>query len=150
MVNNSLRHGYTQVELLMAMTIFVLLILIAYPTYKNAVLKARRAEAKSALYSILLQQERFYTQHHTYSAFSANAKNPLFKWWSGDSPEQSFYEISAAACPSKELTQCVLLTATPGTKNVKKMDDPICGNLMLDSSNNKTYSMVTKPNVDCW
>lgn len=146
----NLHHGFTQVELLIAMIIFILLILAAYPTYNNAILKARRAEARSALLSTMLQQERFYTQHNTYVAFTVDSPNALFKWWSGDSPEKSYYEISATSCPLKQLTQCVLLTATPGTKNVRKMDDPICGKLMLDSAHNKTYSMGTEPNAACW
>jgi len=145
-----LHCGFTQVELLIAMIIFVLLTLAAYPTYKNAMLKVRRAEARSALYSIMLQQERFYTQHNIYSAFTANSKNSAFKWWSGASPEKSYYEISAAPCPLKQLTQCVLLTATPGTKNVKRLDDPVCEKLMLDSTNQKTYSNGTKRNAECW
>lgn len=145
-----LHLGFSQIELLITMIIFVLLILAAYPNYKDAILKARRAEARSALLSVMLQQERFYTQHNTYSAFIADSKNSLFKWWSGISAEKSYYEISAAPCPTQKLTQCVLLTATPGTKNVKPMEDLICGKLMLDSTHNKTYSNGTKPNPECW
>ena len=145
-----LQCGFTQVELLVAMIIFILLILVAYPTYKNSVLKVRRAEARSALFSNMLQQERFYTQHNTYSAFTSDSKNSPFKWWSGESVEKSYYEISATPCPSKQLTECVLLTATSGTKNVRDVDDPICGNLMLDSANNKTYSAGNEPDSACW
>ena len=132
------------------MIIFALLILVAYPSYKNSILKVRRAEARSALHSAMLQQERFYTQHNTYSAFTSDTKNSPFKWWSGDSAEKSYYEISAAPCPSKQLTQCVLLTAASGTKNVKNVDDSVCGNLMLDSANNKTYSNSYEPDAECW
>jgi len=145
-----LQRGFTQVELLITLIIFSLLILVAYPTYKTVILKARRAEARSALLSTMLQQERFYTQHNTYRAFTSDTKNPPFKWWSGDSAEKSYYEISAVPCPSRQLTQCVLLTATSGTKNVRHVDDPVCGNLMLDSANNKTYSTDTEPNAECW
>lgn len=145
-----LQRGFTQVELLIAMIIFVLLILAAYPTYKNSVLKVRRAEARSALHATMLQQERFYTQHNTYNAFTSDSTNSPFKWWSGESPEKSYYEISAAPCPSKQLTQCVLLTAASGTKKVRSVDDPICGNLMLDSANNKTHSKGNRPDAECW
>ena len=145
-----LHYGFTHIELFITMIILVLLILIAYPLYQHAILKVRRAEARVALHSVMLQQERFYTQHNTYSAFTSNTNNSIFKWWSGDSIEKSYYEISATPCPSKQLTQCVLLTATSGTKNVKQVDDSICGDLMLDSANNKTYSKSTEPNAECW
>jgi type IV pilus assembly protein PilE len=144
------QHGFTLPELLISMVILVILFIIAQPIYQNAILKVRRAEARAALHSVMLQQERFYTQHNIYSAFTTDTKNSPFKWWSGDSPAHSYYEISATRCPSKQLTQCVLLTATSGTENVKRVDDPVCGNLMLDSVNNKTYSKSTEPNPACW
>jgi type IV pilus assembly protein PilE len=144
------RHGFTLIELLIAMIIIVILILMTHPTYQSVILKIRRAEARAALHSVMLQQERFYTQHNTYSAFTSDTKNALFKWWSGDTAATSYYEISATPCPLKQLNQCVLLTAITGTKNVKQVDDPVCGNLMLDSVNNKTYSKGSKPNSLCW
>lgn len=142
--------GFTLIEILFVVVIISLLSLVAYPTYQNTLLKTRRAEAKSALHSVMLQQERFYTQHNTYSTFTSGSENLPFKPWSGDSAASSYYEISASLCPEKQLTQCVLLTATPGTANVKSHEDPICGNLMLDSASNKSYSKSTESNAACW
>lgn len=148
--SKTMHHGFSLIELLITIIILIILILILYPTYQNVILKTRRAEARSALHSVMLQQERFYTQHNTYSVFTSDTKNSPFKWWSGDTVETSYYEISAAPCPSKQLTQCVLLTATSGTRNVKLVEDPVCGNLKLDSTNNKTYSNGTEPDSECW
>lgn len=144
------QRGLTLPELLIAMVILIILVSVTLPIYQHVILKVRRAEARGALHAVMLQQERFYTQHNTYKKFTADTKNTLFKWWSGDTPENSYYEISATPCPSKSLNQCVLLTATSGTDNVKQVDDPVCGNLMLDSTNNKTYSLGTEPNSLCW
>ncbi|MCD6027188.1 MAG: pilus assembly protein PilE [Solimicrobium sp.] len=143
------RSGFTLVEVVVSLTIIAILILLALPTYQDTLLKSRRAEARSALHLVMLQQERFYTQHNTYSAFTSKTTSP-FKWWSGSSVENSYYEINGEPCPGRPINQCVLLTAESGTSNVKHVDDAICGNLMLDSANNKTYSNGSEPNSLCW
>ncbi len=130
--------------------IVVILAGLGYPSYNHVVLQSRRAEAKAALHSLLIQQEQYYTQHNAYLAFDSKSKNVPFKWWSGDSVSSSFYELQAENCPNKTLTECVLLTAIPGTDNVKSHDDPICGTLLLDSANNKSYSNGEMPNSLCW
>jgi type IV pilus assembly protein PilE len=150
MIYSKFQPGFSYIELVVALVIFVVLATVAYPSYQDSILRIRRAEARSALHSVLLQQERYYTAHNTYFAFSADTNNSPFKWWSGDSPSGSYYEIQATPCANKLLVQCVLLTATPGTENVRRGDDPECGNLMLDSASKKTYSADTVPNSSCW
>jgi len=144
------QFGFSYIEVFVALIICAVLATAAYPSYQAYVLKIRRAEARSALHSLLLQQERYYTEHNTYFAFNADTDNSPFKWWSGDSTTESYYELQATPCTNQLLIQCVLLTATPGTENVRDGSDPICGNLMLDSANNKTYSGGTEPNSSCW
>jgi len=142
--------GFSILELVCALVIVVIFSAIAYPAYLNAITTARRAEAKSALHALMLQQERYYLTHNTYLAYDSETNDGTFKWWSGESAASSYYEIHASACPNKLLDQCVLLTAYPGTTKVRLHTDPICGNLMLDSANNKTYSVSKEPNTACW
>jgi len=144
------QSGITLTEITITLLLVAIFAGIAYPNYQEAILKARRAEAKSALYSVLLHQERYYLQQGTYAEFNAATANSPFKWWSADAPATSHYEISAAACAEKNLDECILLTATPGTENVLAGNDPVCGNLMLDSTNNKSTSMGTDPDSVCW
>lgn len=149
-MNNQKQCGHTLLNLVIVLFIILILMAIAYPSYRDSVLKVRRAEARSALLSVMLQQERFYTQHNTYSTFTSETSSSPFQWWSGNSVDSSYYEISAKACPGKSLNQCVLLTATSDSPKVRHVDDPICGDLMLDSAHNKTYANGTKPNSLCW
>jgi len=142
--------GFSLIELVLALSIIVVLAALTYPSYKNSILISRRAEARSSLYSVLLQQERYYTQHNTYFAFDAKTPDSPFKWWSSDSIATSHYEIQARPCPNKSLTECVLLTAVAGSSNVRDFSDAVCGNLMLDSANNKSYSVSPEPNSSCW
>ena len=145
-----LYSGFTLIELIVTLVIVIVLAVSAVPTCTHIVLHVRRSEAKSALQSALLQQERFYTQHGSYFAFNANTTDSPFKWWSGDSPETSHYEIEAMPCAEKPLIECVVLTATPGTENVRSHEDPVCGILSIDSSNTKSYSVSSAPNPVCW
>jgi type IV pilus assembly protein PilE len=142
--------GFSLLELICVVIIIAILVAVAYPGYLNVVAASRRAEGKSALHAILIQQERYYLHHNTYLAFDSDSRDGQFKWWSGTSAASSFYEIRATPCPNKLLTQCVLITGYPGTEKVKSFVDPVCGNLMLDSANNKTYSVSTEPNSTCW
>ena len=142
--------GFSLAESVIALLIVIVLAAVAYPSYQNSILTSRRAEARSSLHAVLLQQERYYTQHNTYFAFDSHTPDSPFKWWSGDAISTSHYEIQARPCPNQSLTDCVLLTAVAGSDRVRSFSDPVCGNLMLDSANNKSYSVSTEPNSSCW
>ncbi|WP_105530180.1 type IV pilin protein [Solimicrobium silvestre] len=149
--HHNFRRGFTLMELIITISIIAIIAALAYPSYQDSVRKTRRAEAKTALYSIMQQQERFYMQRNTYSAFSSTTSNNPFKWWSGERAADSFYELKAEACTGKNLNECVLLTAIPGTENVmSSFTDPVCGNLTLNSANQKSYSISTDANSLCW
>ena len=130
-------HGFTLMELLIALTIVALLAAVALPSYQSAICKVRRAEGKSALLRLMQQQEQVYTQRISYVAFSASSLGPdgqLFKWFSGTSPATSSYEIEGVACQGSHIANCVLLVAHPGTAQVNRnFSDPACGALRLDS-----------------
>ena len=143
--------GFTLIEILIALAVIVILGTIAFPSYQEAVRKTRRAEGRGALTQLMQQQERYYSQSNSYIAFSsastdANARK--FKWYSGDSPGASAYEISAAACPGEGIQTCVLLTAKPGTDKVNAaFSDPACGELSLTSTGVKKASGTASY---CW
>ena len=55
-MKKSLSHGFTLIELMIVVAIVAILASIAYPSYKDSVLKSRRAEARTALSELLQQQ----------------------------------------------------------------------------------------------
>ena len=130
-------HGFTLIEAMLVLLLLAILASIAYPTYREAILKSRRAEAKAALLKLMQQQERYYSLHATYLAFSADTAGDdenRFQWFSGDSAKTSFYEIDARACDGEGLRDCVILSASPGTARVNAgYRDPVCGRLSLNS-----------------
>lgn len=149
--------GFMLMELLVAISLLAILAGIAYPSYGDAVRKARRAEGRSALMQLMQQQERFYSQHNRYAEFSSStvaaqgAVGVRFKWFSGDSAKTSVYELSAKACDDSTLADCVLLIARPGTDKVKRgFEDPECGALTLTSTGVKGSSGTHGTHGHCW
>jgi type IV pilus assembly protein PilE len=143
------QHGFTLVEAMIVMLIAAILAAIAYPSYREAVLKSRRTEGKAALMKLMQQQERYYALHATYLAFSADAGDDeakRFKWFSGDSPSSSFYEVDARACEDEGLRDCVILSAWPGSTRVNaSYRDPLCGRLSLNSRGERSADAA-----QCW
>lgn len=130
--------GFTLIELVVVLLVLSILAFIALPSYQESVRRAKRAEAWAVLMKTMQQQERYYSVHGSYAAFSA-AKPQSFIWYSGSSPESSAYEISAAACEGYTLKQCVMLTAEPGTPRVQRSySDPGCGSLSFNSAGKRS------------
>jgi type IV pilus assembly protein PilE len=129
--------GFTFIETLFVLAVFALLAGIAYPSYVESVRKSKRVEGRAALFLLMQQQERYYSQHNTYIPFSADStggEEKKFKWFSGSSAKSSAYEIKAVACDSDTIQNCIRLIATPGTAKVDAaFTDPLCGEMTLTS-----------------
>lgn len=139
--------GFTLIELMVTVAIMAILAAVAYPSYQESVRKAKRTEGRAALMQLMQQQERIYSQQNTYVAFSStSSNNSTFKWYSGNAPTVSAYEIRAEACTGEEITNCVRLVATPGTQKVDpSFHDATCAPLTLSSTGEKSPATA-----GCW
>lgn len=142
-------RGFTLIELLIVLVIAGILAAVAYPSYQEQVRRTRRAEAQAALLQLMQQQERYFSQHNSYIAFSSTSQTAdaqRFKWFSGSSPEQSAYEISGTACAGATIENCIVLTANPDSeKTGVRIQDPHCGALSLNSAGEMSARAS-----DCW
>jgi type IV pilus assembly protein PilE len=139
--------GFSSMELMLVVAVLALLAAFQYPSYKDSIRKARRAEAKAGLLQLMQMQERYYSRHTTYVAFNA-ADAQGFKWHSGDSPRDSAYEFSARPCERETIQTCVMLVAEPGSRRVNaSYTDDACGALTLTSVGVRSAS-GREPN--CW
>ncbi len=146
-MNSSKSLGFSLVELMIVVAIIGILGAVAIPSYQSSILKGKRAEARTALTELLLQQERFMTQNNTYFAFSNSSGTTTpatvpFKTFSGDSSAKAAYYLSAASCTSLTIKECVVLTASP------VQSDPEAGSLQLLSSGTKSCTGTNT--AVCW
>lgn len=135
--------GFTLIEVMIVVVAIGILAAIAYPSYRDSVLKGRRAEARAALTEFMQQQERYMTQQGTYKAVSLGDTSAAFKTWSGDSgAAAASYLMKAEACQAGiALALCVKLTAAP------RRADPI-GDLWITSTGEKGCTDSSKG--VCW
>jgi type IV pilus assembly protein PilE len=64
---SSRQHGFSLIELVVAMVVVAILAAIAIPSYSNYVRKSRRTEAKTVLLDLISLEERFYTTNNSYT-----------------------------------------------------------------------------------
>jgi type IV pilus assembly protein PilE len=144
-------QGFSLIELMIVVAIIGVLASIAYPAYTGSVLKGKRAEGRAALAELMQQQERFMTQTNSYCAFSnsggtatavAGCTTVPFKTFSGDNAAKTAYYLSAAACASTTIKECVEVSAQPIGS------DPEAGTLRMQSTGTKSCSGTNS--TVCW
>ena len=157
--------GFTLIELLIVISIIAILAVNAIPAYSQYLQKARRADARTALLSLQLAQEKFRVNCRSYAiTINENIVKPcdtLISTFtlkeSGESPEK-FYLLALTppndtTCPqgvglslANKWKICYTLTATPATGKAQE-NDTSCSTISIDQDSNKTSSPSQD---DCW
>jgi type IV pilus assembly protein PilE len=70
-------RGFTLIELLVAVTIVAILTAVAYPAYRNHVIRSQLVDATAALADTRVRMEQFYADNRTYAATDVCGVNPL-------------------------------------------------------------------------
>ncbi|HGP7631722.1 TPA: type IV pilin protein [Neisseria gonorrhoeae] len=68
----NVQKGFTLLELMIAVAILGILTLIAYPSYKTYIRRARLSEVKSTLLMNAQNLERYYRQKGTFQTYNKN------------------------------------------------------------------------------
>lgn len=136
------QRGFTLIELMIVVAIVGILAAIAYPSYKEHVIKTRRSDGKAALSQAATMEERYFTENNTYTTDATKI--------GGSTSGEGYYTITAtipntAGCTVKGKYYCYTLTAQP---TGAQTDDTKCASLTLKHDGSKGATGTT-PSV-CW
>ena len=134
--SNNSNHGFTLLELLIAVAIIGILAAIAIPMYSDYVTRSRRADGQAKLMQVAQELERCYTQFSKYDDVncSVSASGTVIS-------AQGFYVIGASVPTPSTFT----LTATP---QPAQADDTDCKTLTLTHLGEQSATGDDKDS--CW
>lgn len=134
-------RGFTLIELMIVVAIVGILAAIAFPSYRNYVIKSHRAVAKSALSEMAARQEAFLADRKTYATTSlAQLGYPAATTYllgGKDYASSSSNAIYSLAISTGATATTYTITATPLGSQTRDTD---CAILGIDNVGRKTAS----------
>ncbi|MFO7325877.1 MAG: type IV pilin protein [Pseudomonadota bacterium] len=135
-------RGFSLVELMIALAIIGILAAIAYPSYRNHVVKSQRTAAKACLEQYAQLMERYYTTRLTYLNADKDLDVPGCAI-EGNMPLNYTFSLDTSTLKATEY----LVRAEPTTSFAARDRD--CGTLTLDETGAR--GVVGKGDVaTCW
>lgn len=131
--------GFTLIELLIVMVVASILMMIAVPSYQQAVIKSRRADGRIALNDVAQRLERCYTQFGAYDAAGCGIVDA-----DEVASKEGFYLVTVAINDDGGVMTYELTAAPQGPQ----LDDSDCGDLVINAVGTRS---ATGDNTDhCW
>lgn len=107
--------GFTLIELVVTVAIVGILAAVAYPSYANAVRKARREDAMAALLELQLVQEKWRANNPSYTSLLTNLGYSVA---SNGTSRDGYYTINVTAASATAFTA----TASPKSGTAQASD----------------------------
>lgn len=103
--------GFSQIELMIAITVAGILFAIALPAYQEYMMVSRRADAVESLFTLSQQLERQFTQTNSYSGLSlATSSNGGFYTISAEITDTAFILTATATGAQSSDSDCSTFT----------------------------------------
>ncbi len=132
----ALVRGFTLVEAAIVCAISGVLVTVAWPAFRPALVEASRVDAVQALTQLQLAQARHHAQHGLY-AFDTRTLQGV----AGTSP-QGLYDVTVEVASGQGYSASA--TARPGTRQA---NDPACARLTVDV---RQGFANLGPSARCW
>jgi type IV pilus assembly protein PilE len=139
-MNIKISNGFTLIELMIVIAIVGVLAAIALPAYQDYVTRAKRADAKSAVLTVQLAEEKWRANNSSYTELMTNLGYP------GDSAQDSEdgnYKISVTGSSAT----AYIITAVP--QGTQATNDTECANFITNQNNTQTISGSGSA-TNCW
>ena len=137
--------GFTLIEMMIVTVILAILAAIAYPSYKNSIVKSRRVDGKSTVLDTAAMEEKHYFQFSQYTT-DLELLEGCGEPSCAPSPE-GYYSVSITQ-PCGD-NSCYLITATAAGSQT---DDSTCMKFMVSHTGAKTAQDNTGADSTdvCW
>ncbi len=133
-----IKHGFSLIELLIAILVLSVITVFAYPSYQHYVAKTHRTDGQVALMDLSARMERYYQQNNhsfvnaTPALLGVNTTTP-----------GGYYNLNITNLS----TTTYLLQANPIGTQLR--DDALCGTLTVDQLGQKGITGKA-PVAECW
>lgn len=156
-----MQKGFTLIELMIVVAIVGIIAAIAYPSYRDSVVRSQRADATTTVARLAAAQERFYTRSApaTYAADFRTLLDDtsIATGTTSISSDEGLYMISLSnpSCSSTVGTNtvysCFSLTAQP-TSGGGQSDDEECWNISHTNTGKSSANKAGTSNSagTCW
>jgi type IV pilus assembly protein PilE len=132
-------RGFTLIELMIVVALIGIIVALGYPSYRDQVIKSRRAEGMGELLELADRLERHYSDTGTYDDVTVD---DIFH----ASTAKGYYTLAIDPDPSKTNNVKFFITATP--KNGQEKDK--CHTFTLDSLGTRGVTDGSLGRDDCW
>lgn len=135
-LNSNANRGFTLIELMIVVAVIAVLAAISYPSYRDHVIKTRRAAAAACMMEAAQFMERYYTTNMTYSGATMPTLGCL-------ADTSRFYTIGlSAAATATAFTMRAVPTST--------QNDSKCGTISIDQKGTKAKTGTAGNVSECF
>lgn len=142
------QRGFTLIELLIVVVVVAILAAIAFPAYRDYVIRSNRATAKGMLTQVADRQEQFYVANKRYSNDLVELGYPDDPFFVGRNGGAAGADGgNAIYTVSLENTSDTTFTVAADVAN-RQADDTRCTRFMLTHTGQRTATGTAA--ADCW